>query len=125
MGQPEADALCAAFQGITREPPLCIQGAHEQIWNGVVESIKEILGLILVQTQEGSTRALLQWNSRAHIPSGRGDGVLKQGTRDDEVLLETNGFAIERPYSCAACWDCCDYRFNPVRAPAWAVLPTH
>jgi len=111
IGQNQADNMYAAFEEILREPPPCIQalqGTREQLWNGVVESVKEILDLILIRTQESSARAVLRWNGRTRLPSGRRDRVLTLEISDAELPLEGGGFGIQgvqRPYSCAASWD--------------------
>jgi hypothetical protein len=110
IGQTQADNICTAFEELIREPPPCIQafqGTHEHLWNGVVELVKEILDLILARTLEDSQRAVLRWNGRSRIPSGRRDGDLRLGSSAGDVPLESDGLSIqdiERQYSCAASW---------------------
>jgi hypothetical protein len=110
IGQTDADDIYAAFGELLQEPPPCIQtvlGTHGHIWNGVTESVKEILGLILARTLEDSARALLRWNGRPRTPSECRYGDSRLDSSGGEVSLETDGFGIEnveRPYSCAASW---------------------
>jgi hypothetical protein len=116
IGQTQADDIYTAFKELIQEPPPCIHAfrrTHEHLWNGVVESVKEILDPILARTLEDSARSVLRWNGRTRIPAERRDvdlrlessGRLESG--GGNVPLESDAISIqdiERQYSCAASW---------------------
>jgi hypothetical protein len=110
IGQTQAVDIYAAFEELLQEPPPCVQalqGTNEHLRNGMVESVKEILDLILARTLEDSARSVLRWNGRTRIPSERRDGDLRLESSGGNVPLESDGISIqdiERQYSCAASW---------------------